>query len=238
MGISGIVNTITAGLDGFINDKLQKAAICILSDDCKTEEDTIEVMFNPSQYKISGRNKFAVVQAKDSNEPYIQFGGGAADKFSATLFFDTSAKLTTSVATNKKASDVTKETGKITKLMNIKGSMHGPPPVKFKWGSLNFVGYITSIDTSYTMFDESGKPVRAQMDIVLTSMYLEKNKMFSPFESPDRTKCRIVTEDTNIWEISLKEYGDANLWKIIAKENNLTDPLSIPSGTKLKIPAL
>ena len=65
---------------------------------------------------------------------------------------------------------------------------------------------------------------------------MEKRKR--PFESPDRTKYRTVHQGEHLWNFAAQEYGDAELWRVIAKENGLMDPLDLKPGQVIKLPAL
>ncbi len=82
-------------------------------------------------------------------------------------------------------------------------------------------------------------PVRAKVDITFKSLLdVKKSKMISPFESPDRTKVRMVHEGEQLWNFAWDEYGDAEQWRAIARENGIMNPLEIMPGQKLKLPAL
>lgn len=82
-------------------------------------------------------------------------------------------------------------------------------------------------------------PIQAKLSLSLKE-YSEQDaeKRKSPFESPDRTKCRTIREDYSIWDMAKSEYGDMTKWKVIAKANNISNPLEILPGTIVKIPAL
>ena len=88
------------------------------------------------------------------------------------------------------------------------------------------------------MFDKSGKPLRALVDLKLKGFNGGASEMLSPLLSPDRTKARTMTEDNNIWNIAEKEYGDVREWRRIAEANNIMNPLDIPVGTVLKVPSI
>ena len=56
--------------------------------------------------------------------------------------------------------------------------------------------------------------------------------------SADRTKQWIFKPGDTLQKIAAKEYGDPNQWRPIARANNIDNPLTIPAGQALKIPAL
>ena len=204
----------------------------------KLKKANIEVLFNPAQYKLSDSAMYSEQEATWKDSPLLNYKGGRASTLSMELFFDTGPVLTTSVVTSTKASDVAKKVRKFTELVYIQGSQHAPPKVKFVWGSLSFLGVVTKIDSTYTKFTEDGMPIQAKVSVSFKAVPGKNQKRKSPFESPDRTKCRTVREDFSIWDIAQNEYGDMSKWKVIARANNISNPLNIPPGTVLKVPAL
>lgn len=224
-------------MNSVLPEKLKKAKIEVLgSNGRKTEE--VEVLFNPSQYELTDAAEYEDSEATRKDCPTMNYKRGLPSTLSMELFFDTSAVLTTSVFTSAKAKDVSKEVKKFTELVYVKGNLHAPPQVKFVWGSLSFLGVVTKINSTYTKFTEEGMPVQAKLKVQFLQIPRVGQEKKSPFESPDRTKHRTVREDFTIWDIANNEYGDASKWKIIAKANEIANPLNIPPGTVLKVPAL
>ena len=89
------------------------------------------------------------------------------------------------------------------------------------------------------MFLPSGMPVRARVELTLKSVTdLSTAKRKRPFESPDRTKYRTVHQGEHLWSFAFQEYGDAELWRVIARENGIMDPLELEPGQVIKLPAL
>ncbi|MEG1584995.1 MAG: hypothetical protein RR361_08090, partial [Anaerovorax sp.] len=182
--------------------------------------------------------------------PVTQYISGAASTLTMTLMFDTYetsvTEIGSSLAAHAKArmkpikpSNVTKLTKKITELTEIDGKLHRPPLCEFIWGALRFKGVVTSVNSTYTMFMEDGMPVRAKLDVTFQSVTdINESKKESPFESPDRTKYRIVGEGTQLWHIAFDEYGDPELWRVIAKENGIMNPKELHAGQMVRLPAL
>ena len=86
------------------------------------------------------------------------------------------------------------------------------------------------------MFTKDGMPIRAQVDAVIMG-FGESGSSKIALESPDRTKSRVVSDDTSIWSMAAREYDDISKWRLIAKANGIMDPFDIQSGTVLKVPA-
>lgn len=206
------------------------------------KKDTLVCQFNPEEYHITAQGKYSTEERPNKDSPIIQYIGGSVTALNLSLIFDTSAStettlglMTTSVKNNK-ATDVSDYIAILFSLVRVAGELHRPPAVEFTWGSLYLCGFTQSIDVTYTMFERGGMPVRAKVKLGIVSPNLEE--LSQPLQSPDRTKCRVLTEGTNIWSIAQAEYDDAGYWREIAKANQIMDPLAVPIGTVLKIPAL
>jgi len=208
--------------------QLEKAKI--VPHDENGDEDaskTIEVLFNPNQYSISKGNQFATIAIPGRNNPIIQFIKGDSETLSLELFYDT--------RTHRNSSDVSTDyINEISDLLQIDPEIHAPPICTFKWGSLHFKGVIEKIDKKFSLFDQYGNPLRGTIGISFKQYHQPEPSLFSP----DKTKKRIFVTGDSLWMIAAHEYGDAEKWKIIAKANNLDDPLNIKNQTELIIPSL
>ncbi|MBO6303389.1 MAG: hypothetical protein J6N15_13220 [Ruminiclostridium sp.] len=206
----------------------------------------VPVQFNPSEYRITDSTTFSEKKRRKKDEPVVDFSGRPMSTLNVKLNFD--CDVITSVASlatgavntllGKEDSDITKTINKITALTVIDGETHSPPGVVFVWGALQFSGYVENAVTSYTMFDNKGKPLRAVMDLTIKGMNGSLSEKKSPLMSPDRTKARTMTEDNSIWNMAQKEYGNVREWRRIADANGIMNPLDIPVGKVLKVPSI
>ena len=215
---------------------LKSAQIIVIEGSKKGQK--MQVMFNPSQYVLTDKAKYAEAPAAWKDHPFLNYQGGHAATLEMELFFDTSEVKVYGVKNTQKATAVSKLVKEFTDLVYIDSSLHAPPVVKFVWGSLSFRGVVTSIKSTYTCFTESGMPIQAKVAVSFKSAPEKGDKRKTPFESPDRTKCQMIREDYSIWDIAQNEYGDVSKWRVIAKANGIANPLYIPPGTMLKVPAL
>lgn len=217
--------------------------------------DTIDVLFNPTEYRLSDGATYSEKKVPGLDGPILQYINGETTELSVSLFLNTyvaqggfslTSTVTSAVTSmiglggdSSGSSDVSAITKKIADTTSIDGSLHRPPKVTFQWGSLNFTGVITKVDHTYTMFTESGMPVRAKVNLTFKSVISPgDSKRKSPFESPDRTKYRIVKEGIQLWDLAAAEYGDPGMWKVIAEANGLMNPLDIKPGQIIKLPAI
>ncbi|MFV0402299.1 MAG: hypothetical protein ACK5LX_17010 [Oscillospiraceae bacterium] len=126
-------------------------------------------------------------------------------------------------------------------LIRYNPKVHQPPTLIFIWGDyLEFEGKMASCGVRYTMFSRSGIPVRAKMDIVIKGedrSKLQKNKQ-KPFESPDRTKERLLSYGDQLWMLAEEEYGDPAQWKVIAQANGILNPRRLHGAIRLKVPSI
>ncbi len=226
---------------------LEKAKLIV---EKESGEETLSVQFNPAEYNLSENVNYSEKNIPGFPGPITQFISGAAASLSLSLTFDTHDTPEDGVRviyTNKAVTEVTAHeptdvsllTRKVAALVNIDGSLHRPPIVTFAWGAISFKGVVTDIKQTFTMFMPDGMPVRARVELTLKAVIdVANKKKESPFESPDRTKYRTVHQGEHLWNFAVQEYGDAELWRVIARENGLMNPLDLSSGQIIKLPAL
>lgn len=204
----------------------------------------IDVLFNPSEYQLTDSANYSEKKVPGLDGPVIQYISGEATELSLNLFLDTYVpkkppSLFSFGGSSSGSTDVSNITKRIADATSIDGSLHRPPKVTFKWGSLNFKGVVTKFSHTYTMFTENGMPVRAKVSLTFKSLMSPKDKRREfPFESPDRTKYRTIRQGIGLWDIAGMEYGDPDLWKVIARENGILNPLDVRPGQVVKLPAL
>ncbi len=229
---------------------LKKGKISICNDK-GTPQDSISFTFNPSSYTITSQPSYREVRHLMQDTERREFLGGVVRTMQATLIFDSfsdndlfsasemqSVKNLTEGVENR-LKPVTDKLKKLEQAAHVSGELHRPPNVIFSWGNLNFKGIITGYSAEYTMFSMEGKPIRATVHLTITE---EKDASAAarenPFESPDRTKTRLVVEGMSLWSIAYEEYDDCEKWRVIANANNLMNPLDIRPGQIIKVPAL
>lgn len=199
--------------------------------------DRIKVMFNPKELNYSKQNSWKQQNNAKTNVPDCEFSGGGAETLKLQLFFDT----------YEKGKDVREEyTDKIHKFTQVdpnlkdkKADKGRPPIVRFQWGSIGFEGVITTISQKFTLFlPDSGKPVRAVLDVTLSEV---KDKHHYPRQNPTsgslgQERVWTVREgDTLAW-IAFNEYNDATQWRRIADANSLYHVRRLTPGMTLTVP--
>lgn len=192
----------------------EKAEIVILKEDNETRDYSIPVMYNPKEYSVSTEG---AISGEGSN---IQFQKVNIKDFDVSLFFDT----------YEKGSDVRKETEKIISLVvpTVEGKETKQPPVcLFLWGDFSFKGIVYKVTQKFTMFLDSGIPVRALLSVTFKSVVTkEEDARFKGKEA-----CRkiwTVKSSDRLDLIAHKALKDSALWRRIADANNIVNPLAFP----------
>lgn len=189
---------------------LEKAKIIV-----QPTAEIIPVMYNPTELSL---NKSVVVQGEGSN---IQFQRVNDDDLVVNLFFDT----------YDDRADVRRYTDKIAALTQPSvgtGMRKEPPTVVFSWAGALFTGLIVRLEQKFTMFLESGVPVRAELAVTFKSVLTAQQDL----AARGYFNCRqfwTVAENDRLYLIAQQTLGDASLWRLIADANDIFDPLNFPS---------
>jgi nucleoid-associated protein YgaU len=195
----------------------------------------VSVQFNPTEYGIDRGAYFAELQVPGLRTPLLQFVRGEAQTLNLELFLD---------GTDKRASTRPDDTveGRLKALrqfVEIDPDLHAPPGCLFQWRKVTFHGVVTSFKEKYSLFDETGKILRARVTLSLKSYEaVEVQLREMGLQSPDRTRVRVVREGETLAAISAEVYGDTRLWRVLAEANAIDRPRFVPPGTPLQVPAL
>ncbi|MEH1771555.1 MAG: LysM peptidoglycan-binding domain-containing protein [Nostoc sp.] len=189
----------------------------------------IPVLFNPTEYSLETSNQFQRTAVPGTSTPVTQFVNGNTQTLTMDLFFDS----------YEKQEDIRNYTKKITSLLDIDPALHAPPVCEFHWASLNFKSTIEQITQKFTLFLDSGVPVRATLSVTFKEYRtLTEQLQTIHKESSDRTKRITVKQGDRLWQIAHREYEDSSLWRSIANANKISNPRIIAVGTELVIPIL
>jgi nucleoid-associated protein YgaU len=189
----------------------------------------IPVMFNPPEYQLQVTNQFAEVGIPGLGSSLLQFVRGSARTLTMELFFDTTDL----------GIDVRLYTGLVLNLTSLNSETHAPPRLLFIWGSLIFPCVLESVTQTFDFFNTLGMPLRARLNVTLKGHDTLEDLLGShQLLSADRTKQWIFKKGDTLQKIAAQEYGDSNKWRPIAEANGIDNPLTIPVGRALKVPAL
>lgn len=209
---------------------LEKAIISVRDPDPQkdTEIKQVKVLFNPEKYSLE---KSAAWEEKGKQKT-LEFVGISRKSFSIELFYDT----------YEAGTDVRVYTNEIVQLMDPTVEYKGkkvPPVCLFSWGGFNFRGIVEKVTQNFSLFLNSGIPVRAVLTVGFKQFnYPTEQARGNPPGDP--TKIRVVKDGETLNAIAAREYGDPSLWRVIADANKdrIANPRVLPAGTSLIIPAL
>jgi hypothetical protein len=195
----------------------------------------IEVQFNPTEYGIDRGASFAELQVPGLRTPLLQFVRGEAQTLNLELFVDGTDTRGSVVETDT----VESRLAALRTFVEIDRELHAPPVCEFSWGAVTFQGVVTSFKEKYSLFDESGRILRARVTLTLKSYEaVEAQLRDIKAASPDRTRVRVIREGETLASISAEVYGDSRLWRVLAETNEIDRPRFVPPGTPLRVPAL
>jgi hypothetical protein len=196
---------------------------------------SVSCMFNPFEYSVSKSNTYDERPRNNADTPQGEFFKSGSQTLKLNLTFDT----------YESGEDVSLETNKLWKFMLTKtqesrrqNEKIQPPQVAFEWGVFRFVSYITNMTQKFTLFKNDGTPVRAQVDVTFTQYTdLDDYPRQNPTSGggPIERIWRVVAGD-RLDLIAAEVYHDAQKWRLIAEQNQLSNPLAIRPGMQLRIP--
>jgi len=108
--------------------------------------------------------------------------------------------------------------------------------VEIVWGTLSFIGRLTSMTVKYTLFSPAGKPLRVRVKLA-----------FVAYEPPAAVLAAATTVPTRQVRVSggdslpllcFKAYNDVSVFQAVALLNGLTSLRSLPAGLLLTMPKL
>jgi Contractile injection system tube protein/LysM domain len=217
-------------------------------------------MYNPNTLTINTSNQFDPGKEALAGDVTKKFKYQNPRTLSVELFFDGTKVSPTSNPTfsnnqfvnhNVTGSNTVKNENTEDKTMydaitfffntcvNVTSEGHAPPFVALTWGAMIFKGVIESANTTYSLFDNTGTPIRAKVSLSLKEHFSsEEVKADLKLQSPDLTKFRTVVAGDTLHTIAANEYGDPYLYLQLAEANNLTNFRVLKPGTKLILPPI
>ncbi|MNG05030.1 LysM domain/BON superfamily protein [compost metagenome] len=120
--------------------------------------------------------------------------------------------------------------------MDINPDLHAPPVCLVIWGKMQFKAVLERASQRFTMFLDSGIPVRATLNVSFREYRTMTEQQQQTTNQADQTKQVTVKRGETLWSIAGREYGDPGRWRSIAKANGIADPRKLPAGKTIMIP--
>lgn len=196
----------------------------------------IKFQFNPKELSLAKNAKWkreAQRNAKKSGPP--EFTGSDPSKLTLEMFFD---------ATDTMDDKVVKAVEQLFSCCvptekSRQGKKGSPPWVVFQWGGLtSFPAYVSSVTAKFTLFTPSGTPVRALCTVTLEEISGEQGGQNPTSGALAARDVHVVLAGDTLASVAYHAYGDPGLWREIATANEIDDPLRLPLGRSLLIPAI
>lgn len=225
--------------------KLEKLKIQVFSDRERIGSplpgQTFEVMFNPESYSQSYENVFQKTQAINTSGSEAKYAMSKPSDLSLKLIIDGTGVSTygiTNVLGGKM--DVYKKVEDfLQKTSYMDGKTHEPKFLIIAWGKLNFKCRLKSVTVNYTLFDNSGIPLRAELNTVFVSDIENKQRLKKENKnSPDLTHWRIVQSHDTLPLMCEEIYGTPHYYIQVAKANKLDKFRDLVPGQELFFPPI
>ena len=191
----------------------------------------ITAQFNPPEVSLDKGVDYQGVSSFLDNAEKQQFLRGKNEELSFELLFD--ATLDSSI-------DVKRKTDDLLKLTLIVSGKERPPIVTVVWGtSLSFKAVTRSVQRSFTLFDDGGRPLRATAKVTFVQVWTEAelSSQVGGQRSPHSRRWVVERGDT-LTSIAGAAYNNPAAWRAIAdaNEKRVPDPRYLVPGTVLLIP--
>ncbi len=213
------------------------------------KEASLVVMFNPDRLQFKRGADWNVTnisgQVADRERHVFEFKATRPVELTFDLFFDFSKEeemseiwlmpaLIRSWAEREWMRRFLERLEKLERLIQVDPELHRPPYCKLLWGKqLLLKGVLTSLSRNTTSFNPAGAPTRAEFSCTFTAVTSSRE-----LHSSDVAKRRVIRQGDTLHSIAHEEYGEASLWRTIARENGISNPLQLVPGTRLIIPPL
>lgn len=113
--------------------------------------------------------------------------------------------------------------------------LHRPNKLHIHWGIIDFFGWLQSVQIHYTLFDQKGIPLRAELECQFIGA---TDQGMVQLSSPDLTHVREVRAGDTLPLLAKEIYGSSRYYLLIADANGLDDFRNLQPGTVLHFPPL
>ena len=194
----------------------------------------VQFLFNPKELQVTKKANWKSSPTKGKTAPPPEYNGPEAASMTLEMFVD---------ASEKEGGDVSKLVDQLIEACvpttaSTNSNKPKPPGVKFGWGTKIYLeGYMESVSAKYTLFRESGTPIRAVCTITLKEFPKDVGKQNPTSGAQATYRSTQVVEGDTLAVIAHREYGDPALWRALAEANNIDDPMRLSPRPHLLVPS-
>jgi nucleoid-associated protein YgaU len=196
---------------------------------------SIAFQFNPKEVTIAKTAKWERKTAKGAKKAGPpEFSGSEPCKLTMEMFFDASGTQDGSVvqAVEQLFSCCVPTEDSIGKKKPT------PPLVVLSWGKItSFPAFVTSVSAKYTLFSAEGVPIRALCSVALEEMPNEPWRQNPTSGGQAVQRSHMMIDGDTLASVAYAEYGDPTMWRAVSAYNGIDDPLRVPAGRSLLLPA-
>jgi nucleoid-associated protein YgaU len=197
----------------------------------------VRLQFNPNTLSLTKSTEWRRTPSRMAAESALpEFVGSGPRSLSLEVFLDATATHSGSVE------DAVEQLmlACVPTPKSLAARKPASPWVRFEWGTArttSFNGIVTSFSVNYALFDVDGKPLRGTC-----SLSIEEATVDAPGQNPtsgsrDVVRTHRVVAGDSLPQLAWREYGDASLWRLVAAANDIDDPMALPPGVELLLPA-
>ncbi|WP_328694750.1 CIS tube protein [Streptomyces sp. NBC_00342] len=198
----------------------------------------LDLQFNPSTLELRKTTEWRRSPSRMAGQSALpEFVGSGPRTLSLEVFLDATATHDNSVEQA------------VEKLMkacvptpaSLGRKKPASPWVRFEWGTARttaFDGVLSSLSVSYTLFDVDGKPLRATCALSIEEASVDTAGQNPTSGARAARSTHTVVAGDSLAMLAWREYGDPTAWRVIAEANGIDDPMELPPGTELVVPAL
>lgn len=206
-----------------------------------------EVMYNPTSFSQNYKAQNLCLPTIGKQTSRIKLQRFRNEKISFDLLFDATGASPSSGTNGVKAAVKAAESPlgvdqPIRSFLNattgIGVKTHDANNLILIWGTFIFRGRLESADVSYSLFDRSGRPLRATVkaSFIQADFAEDVNRLVKLFQSPDVTKTYQVKAGDTLPLIAKNEYDDESYYIELARVNNLRNYRKLQPGQVLVLP--
>ena len=218
--------------------KLEKLKIIVYeSADRQAETATFELMFNPESYSLSYKNVYSTRQGINTSGRAADYVFGKPTQFSLKIIIDGTGVTEIGLAPRIDVQD------RVDRFLELAAHMDGkirePKFLAVQWGKFKFPCRLEQTQIAYTLFDNSGSPLRAELDTVFIQDQPDAARLQAEGKtSPDLTHVRIAQAHQTLPLLCKEIYGSPAYYLQVAEANGLDNFRNLLPGQRLVFPPL
>ena len=200
--------------------------------------------YNPKELNFSSEAVMKEVSTgRGTSEPQQQVVGNKGSELSFELFYsifddgdgDTASKVKDLVKLKNELLALTRP----HESTDGPGKTPSPPLVDFAWGNLiTDPALVKKVAITYTHMNPDGSPVRLKAKVDFTGTMKEKKGTNPTSGGRTNRKTHTLLSGESLATVAHAEFNDAGLWRAIAEENEIDDPMRLRAGAVLLLPSL